>query len=208
MTTSSLPQLASDLVLKGPHKLEPSPKRIRVLFNRTYVADATASRHPARLVWEHRWYPVYYLPREAFQPHVLTKADGQTLAHADDGTAAFLGRLTADGVDNERILIFENGPLDGLVRLEFGAMDAWFEEESQIYVHPRDPYKRVDILPSTRKVRVEVDGTVVAESVAGGMFLFETGLPTRYYLPRTAADWALLSASETVTACPYKGEAK
>ena len=64
-------------------------------------------------------------------------------------------------------------------------MDGWFEEDREIYVHPKDPFKRIDILPSSRKVRVEIDGTVTAES-ASAMFLFETGLPLRYYLPQTS----------------------
>lgn len=83
------------------------------------------------------------------------------------------------------MLIFEKGPLAGLVRLEFGAMDAWFEEEAEVYVHPKDPFKRIEVLPSRREVRVRVDGKVVAESV-GMTVLLETGLPARYYLPKTA----------------------
>lgn len=71
------------------------------------------------------------------------------------------------------------------MRLEFGAMDAWFEEEAEVYVHPKDPFKRIEVLPSRREVRVKVDGKVVAESV-GMMVLLETGLPARYYLPKTA----------------------
>ena len=84
------------------------------------------------------------------------------------------------------MLIFTRGPLAGLVRLEFGAMDAWFEEEAEVYVHPKDPFKRVEVLPSQRAVRVEVEGKVVAEGVGGVVVLLETGLPVRYYLPKTA----------------------
>lgn len=84
------------------------------------------------------------------------------------------------------MLIFAAGPLAGLVRLEFGAMDAWFEEEAEVYVHPKDPFKRVEVLPTQRAVRVEVEGKVVAEGVGGVVVLLETGLPVRYYLPKTA----------------------
>ena len=62
-------------------------------------------------------------------------------------------------------------------------MDAWFEEDEEVFTHPRDPYTRVDILPSSRHVRVEVDGVTVAESTSPRL-LFETGLPARYYLPK------------------------
>ena len=64
-------------------------------------------------------------------------------------------------------------------------IDQWFEEDQPIYVHPKDPYKRVDVLPSARKITVKVDGVVVAES-SNNMFLFETGLRPRYYLPKTS----------------------
>ena len=87
-------------------------------------------------------------------------------------------------------------------------MDQFYEEDFPIYVHPKDPFKRVDILPSTRHVRVEIDGQSIAESAGGNYFLFETGLPPRYYLPQTAVhDWKALSESATVSRCPYKGEA-
>ena len=70
-------------------------------------------------------------------------------------------------------------------------VDAWFEEDQQIYDHPKNPYTRIDILPSSRKVSVEVAGVVVAESAAP-FFLFETGLRPRYYLPKTSVRAALL----------------
>ena len=68
-------------------------------------------------------------------------------------------------------------------------MDAWYEEEQEIYVHPRDPNVRVDVLPSTREVRIELDGVEVAKSDSL-MILFETGLPPRYYLPQTSVSEA------------------
>lgn len=82
-------------------------------------------------------------------------------------------------------VLFNTGPLEGLVRFDFAAMDAWYEEDVEIYVHPRDPHVRVDVLPSTREVRVEIDGVEVAKS-NNVMMLFETGLPPRYYLPQTS----------------------
>jgi uncharacterized protein (DUF427 family) len=96
--------------------------------------------------------------------------------------------------------------LTGFCRFDFDSMDGWLEEDDPIYVHPKDPYKRVDIRSSTRPIRVETDGAVIAES-PWAMHLFETGLPTRYYLPRSAVKWEHLKPSDTVTRCPYKGEA-
>ena len=65
----------------------------------------------------------------------------------------------------------------------------WFEEDQPIYGHPKDPYKRIDILPSSRKVTVKIDGTLVAES-SNNMFLFETGLRARFYMPKPAVSWS------------------
>src|SRR5262249_34978074 len=84
--------------------------------------------------------------------------------------------------------------------------DQWFEEDEEIYIHPRDPYTRVEILASSRRVQVEIDGVQVADSVRPRL-LFETGLPVRYYLPKTDVRMDLLSPSATPTGCPYKGEA-
>ena len=86
-------------------------------------------------------------------------------------------------------------------------MDGWFEEDEEVYTHPRDPYTRVDILASSRHVRVEVDGVVLAESTSPRV-LFETGLPPRYYLPKTDVRMDLLVPTDTVTHCPYKGQAQ
>jgi uncharacterized protein (DUF427 family) len=90
------------------------------------------------------------------------------------------------------------------VRFEWAALDAWFEEDERVFVHPRNPYVRVDALRSTRTVRVELEGFVLGESSAPIM-VFETGLPTRYYLNRTEINFQHLVPTETVTECPYKG---
>ena len=86
-------------------------------------------------------------------------------------------------------------------------MDAWFEEDEEVFVHPRSPFTRVDVLASSRNVRVEVDGVTVAES-SSPRLLFETGLPVRYYLPKTHVRMDLLERTDTITRCPYKGDAE
>jgi uncharacterized protein (DUF427 family) len=92
----------------------------------------------------------------------------------------------------------------GTIRFDWDALDAWFEEDEEVFVHPRNPYVRVDALRSTRTVRVELEGIVLAESAAPVM-VFETGLPTRYYMDRSAVELSHMRPSDTVTACPYKG---
>ncbi len=85
-------------------------------------------------------------------------------------------------------------------------MSEWFEEDEPVYTHPRNPYTRVDILASSRHVRVELDGVTLADSHSPKI-LFETGLPPRYYLPMTDLRMDLLTPSATQTHCPYKGTA-
>jgi uncharacterized protein (DUF427 family) len=94
--------------------------------------------------------------------------------------------------------------LNSTVRFDWAGLDSWFEEDEQVFVHPRNPYARVDVLRSTRSVRIELDGVVLAETTSP-VLLFETGLPTRYYLNRTAVNFEHLIPTSTVTACPYKG---
>ena len=93
------------------------------------------------------------------------------------------------------------------MRFDWNAMDAWFEEDEQVYVHPRSPYTRVDILPSSRPVRVELDGVVLAESTHTHV-LHETGLPPRWYIPKVDVRMDLLVPTDHSTRCPYKGEAE
>ena len=160
------------------------------------------------LVWEIPYYPAYYFPVADVRTDLL-EADGG-VAHSPsrgDGRtfAVRAGGKEAPGA----ALRYEDSPIEelrDLIRLEWDAMDAWFEEDEEVFTHPRDPYTRVDILPSSRHVRVEVDGVTVAESVSPRL-LFETGLPPRYYLPKPHVRLDLLTPTDTVTHCPYKGQA-
>jgi uncharacterized protein (DUF427 family) len=92
------------------------------------------------------------------------------------------------------------------IAFDWSALDRWLEESEEVFVHPRDPHKRVDALQSARHVRVELDGEVLADSRAP-FLLFETKLPTRYYLPREDVRTDLLAPTDTHTRCPYKGVA-
>ena len=92
----------------------------------------------------------------------------------------------------------------GTARFDWAALDAWYEEDEQVFVHPRNPYARVDALRSHRHVRVSLDGTTLADTTSP-VLVFETGLPTRYYIDRTDVAFEHLVPSDTQTACPYKG---
>jgi uncharacterized protein (DUF427 family) len=188
----------------GRLRLEPCAKRIRAYFGDRVVADTI---RPV-LVWEIPYYPAYYLPADDVRTD-LFEPSGE-LPHPPSGGAAQaftvrVGDRRADGA----ALRFADSPVEdlrSLVRLDWGAMDAWFEEDEEVFVHPRNPHARVDILASSRHVRVEVDGVTVAES-SSPKLLFETGLPVRYYLPKPHVRMDLLAQSDTVTHCPYKGQA-
>ncbi|KAI1296248.1 DUF427-domain-containing protein [Xylaria venustula] len=191
-----LNELARSLLANGPVKTLPAaPKRIRIGLDGGYAAVTT----DAVLVWEHQYYPTYYLPKTAF---------GRELSYpvpppGDGYSLAVLGRGEKK---TDRVIVFHQGELAGLVRVEFNAVDAWFEEDVRIDVHPKDPFKRVDVLFSSRPISVFVKGDKVA-SATSSFHLYETGLPVRFYLPFTAVRPELLRESATVTACPYKGEA-
>jgi len=97
--------------------------------------------------------------------------------------------------------------LDGYVRVRWDAVDAWYEEDEEVFVHPRDPYHRIDTLPTSRRVRVLLAGEVLADSTSA-LALYETGLPIRYYLPFRHVRPGALEPSDTVTQCAYKGAAR
>jgi|SRR5947209_3176894 len=121
---------------------------------------------------------------------------------------AFPADNVALGSDDERAALgvrgFDDADLDGYVTVAWDALEHWYEEDEEIFIHPRDPFIRVETLRSTRHVRVERDGRVIAESDAP-ILMFETGLPTRYYLPESDVDASVLAESERRTGCPYKG---
>jgi uncharacterized protein (DUF427 family) len=181
--------------------VEPVPRRIRAFLGGEQVLDTTRARY----VWELPYYPQYYIPVDDVRRELLA---GQ--GHSQQtrrGTAEVHDLRAGSEHRPDAARLYTSSPIDGVagtVRFEWDALDAWFEEDEQVFVHPRSPYVRVDALRSARTVRVELDGTVLAESAAPVM-VFETGLPTRYYLDRTAVRFEHLVPSGTVTACPYKG---
>lgn len=143
----------------------------------------------------------YYVPRKELKGDwKITTEYPEGFCICEVSTGDDSGPKTVDNV-----LFLLRDPLKNLIRFPFDKMGAWFEEDEQIYVHPKDPYKRIDIRRSSRHIKVEVDGIVVAETNQPAL-LFETMLRTRYYLPASCIVHKL-SNSDTVTSCPYKGDA-
>jgi uncharacterized protein (DUF427 family) len=145
----------------------------------------------------------FYLPVNSFTPDATV-----TVLSAVDGTNGQVhhARLSVGEKSTEQLLIFKTPHLSNLVRIPFAGIDQWFEEDVAIYQHPKDPYKRIDILKSTRSIKIALDGVTLAES-SSPLFLLETSLRTRYYLPLTSVKWEYLTKSQTETYCPYKGKA-
>jgi len=124
----------------------------------------------------------------------------------DTGDSAYLARLTVGDKSTDRVLIFNTQELDNLVMVDFGELDQWFEENEPIYGQPKDPYKRIDVLRTTRRIQVTLAGVTLAES-RSPLLLLETSLRPQYYLLSTDIQWEHLSKSDTETYCPYKGRA-
>lgn len=188
---------------RGRVHVETSGKRVRAYLGGELVAD---TRQP-RLVWEKPSYPTYYLPAEDVTADLTPTGDVEHSPSRGDGSVYDVS--TTRETAKRAALRFHDSPLEelrGLVRFDWDAMDAWLEEDEPVYTHPRDPYTRVDILSSSRHVRVAVDGVTVAESNRPTI-LFETGLPPRYYLPLPDVRQDLLRPSDARTSCPYKGTA-
>jgi uncharacterized protein (DUF427 family) len=184
-------------------RVEPCHKRVRTYLMGHTVAD---TRHPL-LVWEIAHYPTYYFPLADVLAELAPT--GRTLPSRKRGLAEIfdvrIGGATAPSAGR----CHPSSPVEllrGYARLEWSAMDEWLEEDEPVYAHPRDPYHRVDILASSRLVRVLMEGVPVAES-ARSHILFETGLPPRYYLPLSDVRTQLLRPSASQTRCPYKGTA-
>ncbi|AVT31325.1 MULTISPECIES: DUF427 domain-containing protein [unclassified Plantactinospora] len=181
--------------------VEPCGRRIRALLNGEWVFDTSNARY----VWEEPHYPHYYIPLADVRQELLV--DEQDVQQYPAGTARQYGLRVGERYHPGCIRVHTDRSVDGLadmVRFQWDALDTWFEEDEEIFLHPRDPYTRVDALRSTRRVRVEIDGEVLAES-GSPVLVFETGVPTRYYLNRAEVDLGRLIPTETVTACPYKG---
>ncbi|MDQ6820753.1 MAG: DUF427 domain-containing protein [Actinomycetota bacterium] len=181
--------------------VEPVPRRIRAALVGQIVLDTTRALY----LWEWPHYPQYHIPADDVDPDALV--DEQRTHRLSRGAVASVG-LRAGEVHRagagRRYLESTVEGLTGTIRFDWDALDAWYEEDERVFVHPRSPYVRVDALRSTRRVRVQCDGVVLAES-GSPVMVFETGLPTRYYMDRSALDFAHLRPSETATACPYKG---
>jgi uncharacterized protein (DUF427 family) len=193
----------------GLLRYEPTEMRIRASSGGHELVDTVQ----AVLVWEPRRVvasyavPVAELRAEPTEssvepvpaPERLLHPGIPFLAHSCAGRVVDVAGLAGAGFRPD------DPELAEYVVLDFNAIDEWYEEDERLVAHPREPYHRVAVRPSSRTVRLEFNGVLLAES-SRPTLVFETGLPTRFYLPREDVVAELLP-SERRTACAYKGHA-
>lgn len=185
---------------------EPVPQRIRGILAGQTVVDSNA----AMRLHETGLLPVLYFPADDVRGDLLAASDHSS--HCPfKGDASYRSLRIGDREATDAVWTYEQPldsapPIAGYLAFYPDALDAWFEEDQEVFTHFRDPYHRVDVLESSRRVTVKAGGETVAESDRPKM-LFETGLAPRPYLLRADVLPGILSPSEKTTTCPYKGEA-
>jgi uncharacterized protein (DUF427 family) len=199
VTTTARPRFDA---MTGPdptaEHVEPCPRRIRVRLGSRLVADSTRALLMVR--YGPKGLPTYFLPRADVVDGALVDespdGDGRSTWTVRAGRDRAVGAAWTD----------PHPALAGHVTFSWRQLD-WYEEDEHVRVHARSPYGRVDTLRSSRVVEIRLGGEAVARSVRP-LLLFETHLPTRYYLPFADVRTECLEASDTVSECPYKGRAR
>ena len=204
---ASDPPTSTNYDIDGPkHRLflHPFPRRVRATFAGETVLDSTRGA----LLHESNILPRLYVPLEDVRSGLLQRTEHTT--HCPfKGDASYWSVRVGEHVAENAVWAYEapNGEaewLRGLVSVYPERMDAWFDEDEQVY-RLRDPYHRVDARRSSRGVEVRLDGGVVARSERP-VVVHETGVPLRFYIPREDVGAALV-ASDTTSVCQYKGTA-
>jgi uncharacterized protein (DUF427 family) len=191
---------------ENPVRLEPNHRRLRVAVDGVVVADTIRSLY----LFELGHLPVYYFPKDDVRFDLLQHTD-RTTHCPRKGDAEYWSIVVGDRrIDNAvwgyPVPLEGTADLSAYVAFYWNKVDNWFEEDEEVFVHARDPYKRVDALRSSRHVEVRLHGETIADTTRP-VLLFETSLPTRYYIPKFDVRLDLLRPSAHTTACPYKGTA-
>jgi uncharacterized protein (DUF427 family) len=193
--------------IKNPDKfleVEPTPRRVRVKFAGETIADSTH----ALLMCEGGHLPVYYFPMADVRMDLFTPTDHAT--HCGYKGDASYWTLTVGDRTEESVMWSYRSPYQEMLGITdycafyWDRMDSWWEEDEEIFRHPRDPKHRVDAILSHRPVKVVVGGETIAETT-DARFVFETNHPVRYYIPKDDVRQDLLRPSDKRTGCPYKG---
>ena len=185
--------------------LEPTPKRIRVVVGGETVADSRR----AMLLQESGLQPIYYFPADDVRFDLLEPSSKNTHC-PKKGEASYYTVRVGDQLVEDAAWYYPEPiagapPIKDLIAFYWDRVDQWFEEDEEVFGHPRDPYHRIDIRRTSRHIRISLDGELLAET-SRALALFESNLPVRWYLPREDVV-AELEPSQKTTMCPYKGHA-
>lgn len=193
----------------GEVRTEPIDKWVRAYVGATAVVD---SRAPM-LFWEETFpVPAYAFAVDDVRMELLHPSkgsgDGPFFFGPKGPVSQWFDLRVGDRLIPHAAWVRDDPALGGMVVLSWqpGLLDRWFEEDEEVRGHPRDPHKRVETVASSRRVMVELNGVELAQSDRP-VLLFETDLPTRYYLPRADVHFEHLVPSDNDSLCPYKGEA-
>ena len=175
-----------------------------------FAGETIADSKHVKLLHEFGRLPVFYFPQADVRVDLMEASDYHTHSPLK-GEASYWTLRVGDRKAEHAAWSYPHplaeGPqLQGYLAFYWDQMDAWYEEEQRVYAHARDPYKRVDILPSSRHVRVVLGGVTIADT-QHPQLLLETGLPIRYYIPEQDIRMEFLEPTETTSHCPYKGRA-
>ena len=183
------------------------PRRVRGMLAGTPVFDTTAGR----LLHESQILPVLYVPEADVATELLEPTETST--HCPfKGDASYWTVRVGDRESVDAVWGYpEPNPqapwLRGHLAFYWDRLDAWLDEDEEVFGHLRDPYHRVDVRGSSRPVSVSAGGETIAES-ANAMVLSETGFPNRFYIPMDDVRRDLLEPTDESTHCPYKGDAR
>lgn len=164
----------------------------------------------AKLLHESAMLPQWYFPLADIRPDLLVES-GTTTHCPFKGDASYYSLRVGERLVDDAIWIYRNplsaaSWLEGLAAANFDRLDTWYQDDDEVFVHPRDPFHRVDTHRTSRRVVVRAGGQTVADTTRA-IALYETGLGVRYYLPPADVRGELLEPSDTTSGCPYKGSA-
>ena len=183
-----------------------SPRQVRVVFGGETIAESKR----VQLLREDGVLPVYYFPRQDVRMNLLLPTEHKSSCPYKGEASYWTARSGARVAENAAWSYVNPLPeavgIRECIAFYWNQMDAWYEEEEQVFAHARDPYKRVDVLPSSRHVRIVLGGLTIVDTRRPQLVL-ETGMPIRYYIPEQDVQMELLEPTETTTRCAYKGKA-
>ena len=184
---------------------EISQKRVRLKFNDIFVVDS----HRPLLVYENGHLPIYYFPKNDIETMYLSKAElTTTCPYKGDATYWKLNVNEKESINaawSYEEPVNDQQNIKGLIAFYWDSIDHWFEEDEEIFSHPKDPYVRLDAIKSNRKIKILIDEILIAESIRNTI-LFQTGLPPQYYFPKDAIIPELV-ALNFKSRCAYRGTA-